>query len=269
MQCRRCGKELPTGQKKTCPHCGIYLETIITPRNPASKTKRTGSKALLMSLLSVGLLVAVMSFIIPFFNNMHKTDAIAKLEEAYAELSENRDAYTDDEWKMRMASFSAAVNNFANRNSREKELIDKYRRYELILNGFNPDDPDDFIGLSPQEQLDSMLLKRAKNEFIDITGLTVNSLGVSIQIKNPSDWIIAQVRIWIEGYDERGNTAGERVVRVPPILANSERGELFTLADLWGRDDIVRVSIVGLDLDHGPETENIFFRRAVCEQLWP
>jgi hypothetical protein len=221
-----------------------------------------------MSFISIALAVGVIMVIRPLFRNAHMQTAMENIETSFAELNGNRFDYTEDDWTMRLASFSAAVHNFARDYPREGDLIEKFRRYELILNGINPDNPGQPIGLTPQEQFDQLLIANAKEHIIDVTDLSVSSSGLNIRVRNPSNRIIAQVSIWIEGFDADGISLGESAVRLPPLLAHTEASEFFTLTDMWGRTDVVRAKVTGLNVDYGQD-ENWYFRAVVCEALWP
>jgi len=222
-----------------------------------------------MALMSIGLILFVMLGVIPFFNSIHMQEAIEHITATYAELSENQEDYSEDDWVMRLASFSASVSNFANKYSRQTELIEQFRRYELLLNGIDPDDPELIIE-TPQERLNKHLIKYAKERYVDITELTITDAGLSMLIKNPSDRIIAQVQIWLQGYDAEGNPAGDqKPVKTRPILSQEEGREFYTLSDLsWTRANVASAKIVGLNLIYGPNDE-IYFQPVVCEELWP
>ena len=87
MDCRRCGKELPVGQRKTCPHCGIYLDTIITPRSSGPKVKGPARRATIMTYLSVGLVVIIVCVLIPFLRSVTKKNMVVTIEKSFTELN--------------------------------------------------------------------------------------------------------------------------------------------------------------------------------------
>jgi hypothetical protein len=271
MKCRRCGKELPAWQKKTCPFCGIYLNTIITPRDPSPKARRPKNRALLLSFISVSLILIVVTVIVPLLRGMHKADAIASMEEAFAELHGNKENFTDDEWEMRLVVFSIAVNNFENSFPSDTANIEKFRFYLRTLLGIDPENPEIPIEGNPQEIFDRHLITRAKTEIIDIRELTVSDTGLGFIISNPSERILLQVRIWFEAFDSAGNSLGDRAVRtdrIRPILPYSDERMFFSLSDLWGGASISRAKIIGLEVEYGPN-ESYYFRSVVCEALWP
>ena len=264
MDCRRCGKELPVGKIKTCPHCGIYLETFITPRGPAPKTRRTGSRALIMSFVSITLAVIVMMIVIPFLRNMNKSNALENIEASYIDLSMNRDGFTDEDWEMKLASFVAAVYNFEKLYPAEQAHIDRFRGYVDRLTGGDPDT------LTPQEIYDRELIRTARDEIIDILELTASGSGLLVRFQNASNLIIHQLVMVTEGFDADGNSLGEGAVRTDrdaPVRPQTEERVFFI--DVWGGAAAADAKIIWINVDFGPSLPAVYIRREVCEVLWP
>jgi hypothetical protein len=169
---------------------------------------------------------------------------------------------------MRLATFSAAINNFERGYPNEGALIDKFRRYELELNGYDPDDPDR-PPPSEQEEFDQYLIAYAKEKIIDIIDLSASDAGVSVRIRNASDRIIVRVRMAIEGFDANGNSLGQGHIQTDinrPILPQTEDNDIYT--GLWSGETAANVRIEWLEVNFGPE-RIYFFRPEVCAALWP
>jgi hypothetical protein len=283
MECKRCGKELPVGQRKTCPFCGIYLETIVKPRGPRPKTRPPGRRATIMSLLSVGFVVAAIFILVPFMRSVHKNHMLLHIEETFLELNGRELEFTEDEWEKKLASFSASVENLRKAYPSDHENIEKAERYLNILCGLDPDDPTKPgpDSISEQERKDQRLINTAKDKIIDITELSFTASGaggnslISVWIKNSSsESVIAQVEIAFQAFDADGNPSigsarGDNMwyIRTDTPIRTGET-EHFRYSERWGDRNIASVKIEWLQVIYGPNNTE-YFRPEVCRVLWP
>jgi ribosomal protein L37E len=268
MKCRRCGKELPVGQRTTCPHCGIYLNTIITPRGNAPKTKRKGNRALIMSFLSVGLVVAVVCIFVPFMRGITKNDMLTNIEDMFDTWNGAETEFSEDDWQKNLAVFSGAVDNFKRAYPKDEENVEKMERYLLILLGHDPDnlDPPEISG--EQREFNNRLIRIAKDEILDILDLSASKDTLTVRFKNPSGSGIAEIRMEVEGFDASGKSIGVGHIRSKPIPAKTEEQYRFPVNG-WSGQDAASARIVWLDVGYGPHLPNIYFMPEVCEVLWP
>ena len=278
MECRRCGRELPVGQGKTCPFCGIYLDTIITPRGPAGKSKRTGNRATLMTFLSVGLVVAVVAIVIPFMRGVNKENMLASMEEAFEELNGRESAFSPEEWEVRLTSFSAAVENFEKAYPSDEEHIIRVRRYLDILCGIDPD-TGEAAGPSEQETYNERLILRARDEIIDIPSLAFSKPDASgksaltVQVRNSSDKFIRQVVVLFKIYDADGNPSNgsprgdnEWYPSIGSLLPGEDKS--FFFSEPWSDAGAAAAKIEWINVVYS-DRDPIFFPAEVCQALWP
>ena len=278
MECRRCGKELPVGQGKTCPHCGIYLDTIITPRGPAQKTKRSGNRSMIMSFLSVGLVVAVVAVVIPFMRGVNKGNMLASMEETFEALNGKESEFTPEEWEQRLAAFSAAVENFETAYPADEDNIIMARRYLSILCGIDPDTGEP-IGPSEQQIYNERLILRARDEIIDIPDLTFakpdasGKSGLAVQIRNSSDTYIRQIVILFKVFGADGNPSNgsprgdnEWYPSIGSLLPGEEKS--FFFSEPWSDADAAAAKIEWINVMYS-DRDPVYFPAEVCKELWP
>jgi hypothetical protein len=223
-----------------------------------------------MSLLSMGVVVIVAFIVVPFIRSRNMHDTIIKIETAYIELYGNKSDFTDDEWEVRLTAFSIAVHNFERAYPNEKDNAERFLRYLRVILGVDPDDPDQQYGPSEQDRFNQLLIDTAKAAVIDVTELTVANAALNVRVSNPSEVIIMQVTMEIEGFDSEGGSLGKAVIRTPrdePIMPGA--AERYFFRNLWGGAVAAEAKLVWLNVNYGQGREDIFFQQAVCEVLWP
>jgi len=217
MNCKRCGKELPVGQTKICPHCGIYLEAIIKPRGSADTSKKPMSRATVMSFLSIALVIGMCLVLIPVLRGMNKTKALENIEEMFQEWNGREAEFSETDWEKNLAVFSKAVATYKDDHPKDEENNYINQRYLYILCGLDPDYLDEYRPIDPdkeQRKYNEDLIKRTKREIIDI-GATLsspNSAGkraLNIRIRNESTLTISEVRMGFGAVDEFGTLLPE------------------------------------------------------------
>jgi hypothetical protein len=283
MECRRCGRELPVGQRKTCPYCGIYLETIVTPRGARPKGRRPTSRATLMTFLSVGFVFVAVFILVPFMRSVNKQHMLLNLEETFLELDGRELEFSEDDWQKRLATFTAGIENFKKAYPSDHENIEDIERKLHILLGLDPDDPtrpDPTRRPAEQDRYNYELINRARDEIIDITEILLTgpeaggNCTVSVRIKNSSEIIISQVTIFLDVFDEHGNPSNgskqddnKWYIRTDAPIGVGKT-EHFRYIETWRDPNIANVKITWVIVEYGP-TNRIEFPPAVCEVLWP
>jgi hypothetical protein len=240
-----------------------------------------------MSLISVGVAVTFMLVFIPLMTNANRANARANIEESFSELNGNETVYSEEDWEMQMVSFSIAVDNYKRSYSRDMEYLIKHDRYLRILNGFDPDitDPETgehlYVGTTDRDRRNKALIDTARDEIIDMLGVSLvppDSAGnilMHVRLENRSEYIINEVRMAFEAFDEFGSPSnGSNSVEYPnqwfvrstkPLRMNVEESIPFQTA--WGDKNISQVKILWMEIEYGPSF-SVYLPPAVCEALW-
>jgi ribosomal protein L37E len=277
MDCKRCGKELPVGQRTSCPHCGIYLHTHITPRGVPGKTKRKNNRALVMSFLSVGLVVAVVCVFIPFMRSSTKNNMLEKIDAMFLEMNGNESEFTEDEWKRKLAVFSGAVANLEKSFPKDAENIGMANTYLALLCGIDPDTGDI---LDPYKAQRDHLIRTGREDYIDILNIAFTKQdgrsSFTVEIKNNSSITINRVTMEFEAFKPNGNPSnGSRngdnkwgVNFTTPIRPGEVESLSFSdIRHPWTDEEIASVKLLWLNVVYGPNNE-AYFAPEVCAALW-
>ncbi|MDR0324790.1 MAG: hypothetical protein LBI19_01675 [Oscillospiraceae bacterium] len=278
MKCRRCGRELPIGQRKTCPFCGIYLETIITPRDPTQKLKKPRRRASLMTFISIGLVLIVVSVVIPVLRNVNEGNMRVSIEATYAELEGREAEFSEDDWEMKLASFSAAVENYKKAYPDNDENIERHKRLLYSLAGIDPD-TGEFEGPTEQEIYNERLILRGRDEILDVTSITLtapDSSGrstLTVHVKNTSNRFISGVSMLLTIYDANGRPSNgsprnnnEWYPNTDSLLPGEEKSFLFT--EDWSDASAASAKISWINVMYS-DRDPVYFPPEVCDVLWP
>jgi hypothetical protein len=269
---------MPIGQRSTCPFCGIYLETFITPRGKGeAKVRRPYSKATLMSFLSIALAVVFMCILIPVMTRANRISAMTAIEESFQELYGHGGAFTEEAWEMRLASFSASVANYERSYPRDADGIERIKRQLDMLVGFDPD-TGYYIGGTDQDRRNQELIRIAQNEIIDLTDISftppdgAGNSTLTVQLHNSSELIISEIRMAFVAFDSFGNPSngskrGDNhwFVRANTPLRPGDE-EAFLFSEAWN-GDMAEIKILWMVVEYGPNF-SIYLPPAVCEALW-
>lgn len=280
MQCRRCGKELPIGSRKTCPFCGITLDTYITPRDHTAKPPRKpGKRATKLSFLSVAFVVAIIFIVIPVLRNINKKDLLNKIEAYYLELEQNETEYDETEWELRLLTLSAMVHRFESSYPTDEENTEKITRYIYALCGLDPDNAENPEEIDEQQAYNERLINKARESIIDVTTIALEgpdrdgNCSLTVKAKNLSGQKeITQVALAFEVYDVDGNPANDTTrgtsvayVKLPNIAPEAEAGRVFLT--VWNNPDISYVKLLWMNVIYSDD-ESLYFPPEVCSVLW-
>jgi ribosomal protein L37E len=281
VQCKRCGRELPVGQRKTCPFCGIHLDTYITPRDPNAKPPRKkSSRSTIMSLLSVAFVVIIVSVVIPILRNVNKRAMLAKLDTEYTEMNGREDEYEEGEWEAKLATFSASIHQFKTAYPTDEENARMLERRLNILCGLDPDDPFTITDIDEQKLYNDELIRRARAEMIDFTSVTVGAPSFSgdcalmLTVKNcAADKMIEEIKMALTALDSGGKPIkdGKRgtadgYIRITTLIRPGEEMG-FSYLSVWNSTAIDRARVRYFTVYYS-DGSHYYFPETVCDALW-
>lgn len=281
MECRRCGKELPEGHTNICPHCGIRLDTYITPREREKKTKRKLSRNMIITMLSVAFVVIVVTVIIPFLRNLNMDKSMKNLEATYRRLAEQELQISSEgereQWQQQVQFFSAGIKKHENSYPADEDGITK--AYEMLdtLLGKKANEPE---RTELELQYIQLLVETAQNTIITIDTATLtkpNSSGecsVIIEITNKSeDKTIKEVLFALTALDKNGNPVpdsasgkADAYIRTTKQVNPGERNR-SAFRPVWTNSDIAAMRIDYLTVYY-TDSSYLYLPREVCSAIW-
>jgi hypothetical protein len=203
--------------------------------------------------------------------NEQQQNALSAIEESFSELNDNRSSFGYDEWEMRIASFSASVDNYERSFPKDTENIEKIKGYLNTLNELEP--------LTEQDKRNRHLIDTARSEIIDLLGVSLEphedngNILMHLRLENRSEYIINEVRMAFEAFDgfgepSNGSGQGDNLWHVrsnAPLRPNVEESIHFQTA--WGDTNISHIKILWMEVEYGPNF-SVYLPPAVCEALW-
>ena len=251
MQCRRCHKDLPEGSGLSCPFCGIRQDTYIIPHGNAGRQKRKKSnKGALLSMVSVGLVVAIVCVLIPMLREHNKNAKFAEIKQ----ICESGDLSRGDVLSAKIATLKKSYPSDTELHDELDRMLNEFLGLDENFDPNAPSVPPD----ADRESEVQRMIETARESVLDVTEIALSGPtyagGYSVALKwvNSSVATVSELRITLEAYDAAGNAVqctkrekSEGYIRMTKIVSPGQESEGAAL-DVWFAENIQYVQILNL-----------------------
>ena len=256
MVCRNCKKEIPD-DSVLCPRCGAK-QTLHSKRREAPVSKRHVPRGTVLSLLFMGVVIAVAVVVIPIFKTTQYETRLKEIRDAVAVL--------DTQDKMAVISVRGAIENFfrdypGSAGAAElKALLDDAMDWHYDTQEELPTEPDES---AQREHLKAIV----KDKVITLRELSFapfelnGSVTVTVSWRNMSDKALSAVYFCVRAYNTRDEIILSRDTgKQETILttsrklynpsADSDEDYRSVFFDVWFSTELARIEITRIFLNY-------------------
>ncbi len=247
MNCRRCGRELPEGDEKACPYCGIRQDTYIVPRTQSKYTRPKMKRGTMLSVVSVALVVFIVAVLVPVLRNLNRGILMEKIEQAYADQNKE--------------TLAILLANLKRSYPASGEEIDDAQEMLDSLLGKSTPQPDGDADKIRQQQIQH-LIDTAQDSILQILSISFmepspqGTLHLSIEWKNTAEKAVSELRFSVEGLDASGATvplhdkeATRAGLTVTGEVAAGKQSTA-TFLDVWDSGRVERAKLVSIVVEY-------------------